>query len=122
MKNIGAAAESMAIPHATWQRASANARVSPHNAASLTATLSVPAGVVLGDEDDRRTNQAQGAIPLRQKLLTDQVRRTHTPAVRVDGVVPVNRLGQINPETIDVEFLDELGRAADEQSPHALLA
>jgi hypothetical protein len=66
-------------------------------------------------------DHVERAAPLAQQLLPEDVGVAQLPSVRVEGVVAVYGLCQINPQPIDVHLLREESRAADELLAHDLL-
>ena len=60
----------------------------------------------------------QRAAPLSQELLSKNIGAADRTPIGVERVVAVNRLSQVHAQPIDVHFLDQEGRAADELLAH----
>lgn len=63
-------------------------------------------------------DHSQCAAPFAKQLLSKDVRAADGMPVRMERVIAMDRLHQINPQAIDVHLFDEEGRAADELLAH----
>src|SRR5206468_11976772 len=80
----------------------------------------VPSRVILRNQHGRRPDHVQGAAPLPQKLLPENICAADSPTVGVQRIVAMNGLGQIHAESVDVHLLYQKRGPANERLPHIL--